>query len=463
MKNYQIYILFIVSCTFIFGCAKKNPEVTGSSNLSSNTDGDLQPTANFMWVHHKAAPGVLRYTHKAVSSGPWTEQCKVDLDAVNGADRDIVCIADSTELDLMHTGINLQYNIPVNAKCPYVLTMTPYFFRYEPARYDSDDSPVPEFPHLPPGYVEIVDDKVNGTYTVTAWYDSSKTKANPYFQQIPGGYRCGFDYSYVEGPNCCPGKYALKTTTITTETPAGETENSEGDWGGSATNCLAGPALKLNQGTGSNSWPSPKIWSMNAQGATQLKPKVLDSFQSPLTLIQKLDGLEFKVAEEAPADGKEVFGNIEITSLFDDLFIHTRYVANYFTGTTPKAFSDILDYFDPEMPPGYLWKARYADPRYYTFLCLDSGEEVTARIRVMVREWNSYDALKIATEPTAGEDNSYGTESDFPEFPIHDHYDWNDTDGWCGPWRDSADADTIPDYRCHPSFPDPGTYPGMAL
>ncbi len=423
MKNYLNIFALVISLAINLGCSKKT-DFNGSSSSSSDGSGagDTQPAKNFLWVHHKSVSGALRYTHKTVTTGTWPDQCKVDLDSTNIADRDIMCITESTELDLIHQGLTLEYNVPAHEKCPYVTTMAPFFFRWEPPRDDSV--------HLEPVYVFVDDDQQAGTYTAAAYYDLAGTIPNPNFSYKKGSYKCGFNYSDVNGPNCCEGKYseAVKTTSVDPSSGTVTTTytSSEMDWNGDRSSCLDGPALKLNPNLdGKSNWPTPIIWRMKEQvgGGTALMSKT--SLASPIELFA-----QFKTfAEDTTPVEKKNFGTFEIKSLLDQGYSTTRPLATYYSNASiPKAFNDILDY-----SPNKDLYSLYGDPRYFSVLCTNYAFEVTARIRVAVREWNTYPALQAATEPTANEDDNNDLEPDWPPaypYPNGDFLDWEDSGGW---------------------------------
>lgn len=415
--NYFLNIFALVLVlTFNFGCSKKADFGSGDSGSGvDNGVGDAKPSNNFLWLHHKSVTGALRYTHKVVTSGSWPDQCKVDLDATDPADRDIMCNTESTELDLVHLGLTLEYNVPAHVKCPYVTTMAPFFFQYEPPRDDTI--------HLEPVYVFVDDNQLTGTYSAAAYYDSAGTTPNPNFSYSKGAYRCGFDYSSGKGPNCCEGIYNETVKTTPSDGSAATFVSSEKTWGGDRSSCLNGPALKLNPSRfGKSSWPSPIVWRLKEQldGNTTMSSKA--RFASPIELLGEFKSL----ADEAvPATGKN-FGSFEIGSLINESFGTSRYLATYYSSAQPAtAFSDILKYSP--------FKETYkllGDPRYYSILCTNYAYEVTARIRLSVREWNTYSALQAATEPTSNEDDNTDAETDFPDYSNQDFLDWEDSAGW---------------------------------
>jgi hypothetical protein len=130
--------------------------------------------------------------------------------------------------------------------------------------------------------------------------------------------------------------------------------------------------------------------------------------------------------------------------------VTTRFLATYAKGTDLKAFNDILTYYDESK-----FKSIFGDPSYYTIICADDANEVKARIKLRVREWNTLSNLSKGLEPTADEDNVIGDEEDLPDSPNNDYYDWDDSPNlksW-DYWEDT-DADGTKDLP---------TYPGRVL
>lgn len=421
MRKQILIYLVVLAAVLLSACSKKTVD-SFDAGSTDNSGGNVPPTNNYLWLHHKSETGALRYTHK---SGDWASQCKVDLDSTNPADRDITCVVESTELDLMHLGMNIEYNVPAHVKCPYAATMAPYFFQYEPPRNDSADATPPAKPHIEPAYVEYTLNSDAGSMSVAGYYDTGKAKANPYIKYINGGYSCAYNYAPY-GPNCCEGDY----TELAITTAGGVTTKvmSTKNWGGLRANCLNGPALTLNP-RGASGWPAVLVWRMKEQLGGQSVGSENNSFQSPLEI---LGAVNFKLAATTPAKN---FGSFDIPGLITKGFGTTRYLATYKAGASvPRAFSDVLNYYETQYPPGYPWRSNYADPRYYTMICADYGFEITARIKLWIREWNTYSELQSAVtnlaEPNAGEDNKSGNETDYPTFPNHDFYDWEDTAGW---------------------------------
>ena len=72
---------------------------------------------------------------------------------------------------------------------------------------------------------------------------------------------------------------------------------------------------------------------------------------------------------------------------------------------------------DGQAPAGL--RGAWARP-YYTFECYDNAEELLARVRLVVREWNEESQLDASGDPdTEGTEPVSGT-------PLNDRRDWAD-------------------------------------
>jgi hypothetical protein len=212
-----------------------------------------------------------------------------------------------------------------------------------------------------------------------SWIDSAK---NP---------QCAFDYSTLEGPNCCTGKYTLTITSIDAS-GVPSTDISTAEWGGTPSECLDGPATTIDPKDG-NGFPVYLYRFVEGIGTNNV-------FEVPKMLDNEL------------TDPRKVGWNIS--------------AANYFTGPTPSPFLYPPHVFSAEGKAKLPSARRPA--RYYEVQCLDRAEEMRARIRVQLREWNDYTALQNRTAP--GEDAS-GNENYYYEqyqtnYPYNDYWDWAD-------------------------------------
>lgn len=203
--------------------------------------------------------------------------------------------------------------------------------------------------------------------------------------QQGAGPVCNFNYgAFIDGaPNCCLGK-AVLTTNDNTKSPV-ETTSTTIDWGGDPSNCIAGAAREFDL------YPTTKM---------------------PAVMVTRLGGL----AAEA-----NFTGEMAVTAPIQTFFKSNVHIANYYTGTQPIGFDN----------PASCTKcnasaAIYTPNRYYTWWCYDEAQEVYARIRLQVREWNlaSEFAKKQSGDWNLGRSTSEGVP--WNTFPNNDFADWAD-------------------------------------
>lgn len=204
-------------------------------------------------------------------------------------------------------------------------------------------------------------------YSPNGDYVDSTVTGNGYFDSN-GAFRCDYDYQQSSGPNCCYGTYNLTVVrnlgSVDPDRPQTTTNSVGIGWGGLPGNCVA--------------------------GAGKTAPRFSPNGMPMSTLYYSADGFNtsFKV------DSSLTKGN----SLF---------YANYYTGATPTAFMSA---------------STYTGRRYYEWRCTSDADEILARIRVQVREWNEINqfVLKSLGDPDTG-----GNEPDWGD-PYNDFADWLD-------------------------------------
>lgn len=221
-------------------------------------------------------------------------------------------------------------------------------------------------------YIYFGRDYGSGPTAVTAVFDADgdfvsagSSITGPGYFNADGTAICNYDYTPTQGPDCCIGSYTLTKTTPTATT----IESKE--WTGKPGNCAVTPA-------------------------EEVKRDDLDNFPIPIYYFS-LDGFNKEFATK-----KRSFIDYDDSSL---------YYANYYTGTAPAAFK--LTTSPVNEPTGH---------PYYQWLCLDDAEEIIARIRVQIREWNDIDEFLLEG---AGNPDTTGTETDWGT-NINDFKDWLD-------------------------------------
>ncbi|MBN2526784.1 MAG: hypothetical protein JXR76_10340 [Deltaproteobacteria bacterium] len=204
----------------------------------------------------------------------------------------------------------------------------------------------------------------NGPTEVSWTLDASDTD-NPIKDEVnsQGGVPyCPFDYSKEDGPNCCLGKYVQ--TVVNGQT--GEVMTREGDWGGNAVDCYAGAAFIDREALFSeDGWPLSRYIYTDRQA-----------------IVKRVE----------------------------------------YEGLSAKWHSNVLlaNYYNPadhanDMPVAF---KGFASNPYYEFACLDDAEEIVARIRLVVQEWNVEAEFDIdGNASTTGVEGIWNT-------PLDDVSDW---------------------------------------
>ncbi|MFZ3229051.1 MAG: hypothetical protein WA160_02510 [Pseudobdellovibrio sp.] len=200
-----------------------------------------------------------------------------------------------------------------------------------------------------------------------------------------GSPPCSFDHSASEGPNCCTGKYISAPSATTGEVKSGS-------YGGKYENCLDGPTYATDN-KDENGNPKYSIQDTTAAGFTTLL-----KLSSPLSRSANSNA---SVANYfSPPEHTHVSSGLAAT----DLFGYT---------TAPIAFDKQIDNSD------IAHIKTYRPNPYYAYTCYDQNQEVKARIRIMIREWNINSELHQGGNPDVG-----GTEANGS--PINDWLDWKD-------------------------------------
>jgi hypothetical protein len=207
---------------------------------------------------------------------------------------------------------------------------------------------------------KVGDGPTEVSYTLNA--DGTFSDEVNSFNGIP---YCEYDYRNLDSdyPNCCTGSYTLTITDGAT----GDVDSLTLPWDANPADCYDGAAFFDSEAQfNEDGWPLPVFTYLNREAAEKRY-----SF-APL-------------------------------------------VANY------RSNAPTANYYDPALHDGTLpaaLAAPYARP-YYTFQCVNRAEEVSAQIRLVVREWNEKDQFFLDGDPdTTGVEPAWG-------LPIDDWQDWD--------------------------------------
>ncbi len=422
------FILFAVNLFSCRGAIKTDASTaTGTPTPTPVSPTAPQPVENSSGFNVKAIVNTeLNYIlHRGtgIVSDDFSAECKVDPSAVQGStDSDIMCIAEAKELDLYFNGIAFRYNVP-QSMCDYVKVETPYFYNNQPG----------VGPDIVINNVSNASPSTYLGYTIPANKYLLVYSDAPGYTKVSEAIYCPYDYKnkvnpFVNGQvypsfgNCCTGTFTSFVMSTDLSSAISSSTQTGQLWNGKNSNCLAGPAMQtapyeIQKVNKTNGYPQIMYYNVLLSGINNA----------------------YRVVPPISMDWSD-----------------NTYVANYFSSAdhgggsnVPMAFRSVTSSTAPATQP------------YYQFTCLDNHEEVKARIRIMVRDWNSAAeyALGALGNPDAG-----GSETNFGSGPINDYLDFKDIGNlsFASPFSNDTsiavpDIDSFP----HNSFvtPDPSEVP----
>jgi hypothetical protein len=290
-----------------------------------------------------------------IGTNNFSAECRVGGSST-GSDRDITCVAEVEELDLYFS--ELRANLSVGSDmCSYLVQKPYFFYRDEPGKGAS---------------------QLSVTYNTAGDIIQSSPGVNP----ESGLPQCQYDYSEQGGGNCCVGNYTLKTIRQQ-QFPGQELVTiTNGQWGGSAANCLDGPAMSDGA-------------YLNGEGF-------------PLPRMQYVGGTSYNESYKIDAALNRRHGS---RSSLSNIYAGNFYKPSQHTGGKPKAL---------QFPANLPQEKGVMPQDTYEWDCLDRSGQSQARIRLFIREWN-YGPIAQGGNPDVT-----GTSPDFPEKPINDRLDWLD-------------------------------------
>ncbi len=321
-------------------------------------------------------------------------ECKIDPNATSVAERNIICYLEVEELDLYANGINLDISVSEN-DCEYVFEYHYYYFKREAGA---------------------------GETTVRLFRDGGGNldDCDTPVGSAGGEPSCAYDYSGTAGPNCCVGQYDVEVysdSACTTLDAADAANQTNQEWGGQLSSCLAGPGT---------------------ESAFKVEEGITEGFPA-VTFTQtesQTGGVTLNFTPAAPVTGR--LPNVALANFYSPAL---------FAGGEPLELNG-QETIAPEGIESTAAQAAAAaagstiiPARYYTWACADSGQEILGRIRLVVREWNTkneiskgyianYDQdpdnnpatpppLQIEGEPDASGTDDFGSN-------VNDSFDWDD-------------------------------------
>ncbi len=402
-SSFLFLFLALLSAFVVSSCAVEETADTSADTADGDDSDDVADDGTIGEVPTGSAAATSEYFEVTVveninyltqisKNGDGSTECRV-----LASGEDILCIVDMHELDLWFRVVQLNDTMPEDL-CEYRQFM-PYFYNSVPVGaaptavlYEVDGDNV----------IQARDPDGAGDATATAdiWYYFSGIgwRTHEFLfgtaARSSDALKCPWDYTERSncGKNCCFGPYYK--TVITPEDVADGWEEWPGEYG----NCFAGPAMDSEH---------PKDPSTGM----------------PMFLISNVDQGGLSNIFKVDLSFNNGFGNINKANYFNpDEHPQTGAIPD-----VPGTFLAARDLYN---------NSRLSHSGYFQYDCLNSNEEVTARIRVMIREWNTKDQLLalLAGTLTADPDVA-GTETDLtaPDTyprpnpgPYGDRADWKD-------------------------------------
>ncbi|GAB4417525.1 MAG: hypothetical protein OHK0056_26510 [Bacteriovoracaceae bacterium] len=366
-----------------------------------NYSFDIVVYAQFRIIHGTA--NASSYILHKEGQGNKTAACRITKDQVdtfagstNGV-TNINCRLEAEEMDLSYYGANLTV-LASPGMCEYIRYRPYSFWTRPPGRtsatfitYESFEgnpaacdaaSTIPEItsPGAGPSY----------TWAPTAgsgnWDGGPRSFGYSYCQSgdcfnggnidNPVGPGCHYDYQSSGGPNCDEGSYTLKTVSCSESSNVCSctVETTIVSCGGNILNCMDGPVRDL------------QFEKALSSSATSF---VTDTFSG--TFENSSDGPELKFSVSAPLSPLANPTIPKYTNAYLANWVQNNSCFNEVTADKYTYNSDSWDTFSNTL--GTTVSTYPTDPfsdrsPFYAFECLDAAQDVKARIRIQIRDWD---------------------------------------------------------------------------
>lgn len=348
-------IFSLISMALLTNCSGG----ASSSSFGSPTSSALSPegpsgasdgvsVATDFYIAVDPTINTIAHVHK---KDTYSSKCSITPGANQS---DLTCIIDIPEAEIYMNGVSLVHHLPPNM-CRY-LRRTPYWF------YNKEIGTGPSSISISRIYKDGVLDSfscsVDGSPVSTSCNGFSEVTINPANLDV----KCNYDLSWTQnGTNCCLGTYSLTvddtkniTAPISSSNSVSTTANS---WGGNAANCTGGVSKEI--------WP----YTGAVSGL-------------PLSVVDKSrSGLDAALTMKPPIETISTRTSINISNYFTPVtHTHDGFVSAA-TSTLPYFIDPIDDRSGSAVTSGH---------ESYEYECLDEAFETLHRIRVYIREWDTY-------------------------------------------------------------------------
>jgi len=334
------------------------------------TSNGLLDDASFFYVGVDTSVGAIAHVHSTLG---FNTNCGINKS--DTGNKDIACIVEIPEGDLYLKDLELKFNAPPGM-CRYMDRRPYWFYNHEVGQgprtinvtitnvYNASGD-------LTPGGTSQTCTTIDGVGPADPGCDShSEATSSPAsLTSTSTSFKCIYDRTAAGGPNCCFGAYTLNTTVfedrsaVVPATPSTSTTTpSLGNWGGDYATCIGGPG-KTDWTSHSSGIPNP-VTSYTEAGITD---KQIITAAGKFALGSNVHGANYY----SGAGG--VAGSADHT--------HTGFVGNLSSSNRPYFMAPINDRSGSGI-------SQTQDS--FEFQCLDSAYEVKHRIRVYVREWDTY-------------------------------------------------------------------------
>lgn len=372
--------LSTLSLTLILntGCNGSGNESTfGSIAIPSpapalpGTSNGLLSDLDYFYVGVDTTEDAIAHVH---STAGFSSNCGVSKDSTTN--EDITCIVEVPEADLYAKTLELKYNVPAGM-CRYLVRQPYWFYNYEvgvgPKNINISiiNSVDADGVITTTDYNCTIDgvpdaecdgwDPINGHTTVTEAVLKSREPSGVEF-------KCIYDNSASDGANCCFGSYRI-TSSIKTGIQDPVIDNISGEWGGDYSSCIGGPGKT--------------DWSHYSKDGTPAWEVVFA--KHGITEHQNVTApIELKIGSNIHS-ANYYGGTIASPVVHDHDGFHSNRSSPvpFFVDPIDDRDGDIKDYYD-----NYTLLLPAQDS--FEFQCLDEAFEIQHRIRVYVRDWDTY-------------------------------------------------------------------------
>ncbi len=324
----------------------------GDGGVEGTSDGIDNPTHFYVGIKRESTS--IAHVRSAAAF-----DAKCSISPTSGM-TDLTCYVDVPEGDVFVKGITFQYNVPAGM-CRY-LRRTPYWY------YNKEVGVGPSSVSL-----AITKNASGDTTNYECSVDGSAfTNACNSFREVSVNQKtntpvCVYDTTGSEdGANCCFGNYTLTTTTTTGANPA-VVDTLKAKWGGDTKSCIGGPGITNWSLFSKYGIPAPSIESASA-------------------------GIMGEFAVTAPILTTGIKSNIAISNFYTPAFhSHTGFVLPRLT-TKPFYVDPVDDRSGSPISTSNYSANNFLIPGEdsYMYECLNETYEVKNRIKLYVREWDTY-------------------------------------------------------------------------